>query len=79
MVCNMIVIFKKCSVCNGFSDWYRDEARHGKALKGLLERYLQVRNSENKNVRGEQPEAVPLFPFAPAHFGLEKMINLLAT
>lgn len=41
MVCNQIATIKKASVSNGLLKQSNAEARHGKALKGLLERYFK--------------------------------------
>ena len=38
MVCNQTTTIKKARVFNGFLKKSHAEARHGKALKGLLER-----------------------------------------
>ncbi len=41
MVCNQITTIEKACISNGFWKQSNAEARHGKALKGLLERYFK--------------------------------------
>lgn len=40
MVCNQIATIEKSCIFNGFRKQSNAEARHGKAFKGLLERYF---------------------------------------